>query len=254
MHKFIKGDCMKLRNQISNLIILLLIFHLFLLDSSVFDELIFDLIKNNVQLVSTLSRYQLFLIVIDFFAVWGYMTPFVVVFFIPVYKQYSKSRYIYMIGKNNNYTDTLKLIKRKIASINVAIFTAFLILYITISLIYSISTGHLTKENLEIITNINRFDLYFMYISLAIAIYIYTYALIGFSENVKSIYKLIILFIIAYFTLLSVTVNILGQKINVMPSAVIPGGEASPIYLISTIVLPLILHLSYKFERKEVAY
>ncbi len=239
----------KLSNQISNVIIIIAIFLFFFLE---YDTIIEALkTKDSIGFMYTMSRYQLFLVIIDYFGILPLILVFLVVFFIPVYKRYRNNLYIFCIGKDNNYNKYLIKTKRKISLVNCGIISLFLGIYIIISIIYSIIYDKLNEENLSIFFK-GRCNLFVVYIVVMIVIYLYTYAILTYSESVSSIPALSILFIISYILLTLATYRFLGDKLYISSFSTLIGTNANPLYLLSNLIYPVVLYIGSMFNKKDI--
>ena len=243
---------MKLKYKVFDIVMIFVIIHIFFLEYVVIEDF-FRLLHGKTHLIYILSRYQLFIVVIDLFGLWGLLLPFLSVYFVPTYKRYLSKRLIYSIGKNNKYNEMKLAAKRKICFINCKIFTGFLATYLIISTIYSTVYNKFTAENLVILTDFTRPNLFYGYIVVIIILYLYTFSILTISETANSNIVLIILFLATYIFIGIATYKLIGDgEFSTFNFSYLIGTKTNPLFLLSSLVLPTVLYYFCKREKQEI--
>lgn len=242
---------MKLKYKVVDVVLILVALHILTREYVVFEDLM-KTFEGRSMIEFALSRYQLGVVIIDFFGIWSVFLPFLVVYFIPTYKKYVDSRFIYNIGKRNDYNLILHEAKKKISFINCKIFTGILLVYLFISVVYSFVFNKFDEKNVEMITALWKPNLFYGYIISVITIYLYTYAILTLSENAKSIIMLIVLFIITYLFIGILSHRITSGYFESLAFSNLVGTDLPPLVLLASLVLPLILYIGAKYESKEM--
>lgn len=242
---------MKLKYKVVDIVMILTVLHILIKEYTVFEDLM-KVTEGRSMIEFALSRYQLGIVILDFFGIWSLFLPFLVVYFVPTYKKYVDSRFIYNIGKSNDYNSILHEAKKKISLINCKIFTGILLVYLFISVIYCFLFNKFNEKDLKMITDLWTPNLFYTYIISVITIYLYTYAILTLSENAKPIIMLIILFIITYLFIGIISYRITNGYFQSVAFSNLIGTDFCPLLLLSSLVLPLILYAGAKYESKEI--